>query len=67
MVVAGRVGFGINVISFADAFKISVTVDDGLVSAKDCKALCKQIEDNIRNEIERAKDFPLKIKKKKND
>ena len=32
MIVAGKVGFGINVISFVNSFKITVTVDDGLVS-----------------------------------
>jgi len=33
MIVAGNVGLGINMISYADSFRISVSADNGILNA----------------------------------
>ena len=65
MIVAGNVGVAINILSYANTFKVAISADDGILSEEDTKLLAQLIESNINYEIERAKDFPVPIKKKK--
>jgi hypothetical protein len=59
MVVAGNVGIGINCQSFCNSFRLCVTADEGILSRDQVNTLCHLIEDCIRTEMERTKDWPL--------
>jgi len=65
MVVAGNAGVAVAAISFSTSFKVSVSADDGIFSAENTELFCQEIRNNINDEIERAKDFPIPDPKKK--
>jgi len=39
MIVAGNVGVAINILSYANTFKVAISADDGILSEEDTKLL----------------------------
>lgn len=53
---AGKLGLHISAMSFAGAFRFSITADESVCN--DTKFLVDTIHKNISDEIERMKDVP---------